>query len=78
VIAFGSADSHDEHYFAQPAGMIRADVVDPKLTLENKEITRRYLLLQNYRQDKLPDVDPLRLCFQCSELLPISETERLS
>jgi ATP-dependent helicase YprA (DUF1998 family) len=63
VVAFGSADSHDEHYFAHPAGMIRGDVVDPKLTLENKEITRRHIrafLLQNYHQDKLPDVDPLR------------------
>jgi ATP-dependent helicase YprA (DUF1998 family) len=61
VIAFGSADSHDEHYFTNPQGMIRGDVVDPKLTLENKEITRRHIrafLLQNYHQDRLPDVDP--------------------
>jgi Domain of unknown function (DUF1998)/Helicase conserved C-terminal domain len=61
VVAFGSADSHDEHYFTQPQGMIRGDVVDPKLTLENKEITRRHIrafLLQNYHQDRLPDVDP--------------------
>ena len=61
VVAFGSADSHDEHYFAEPEGMIRGDVVDPKLTLDNKEITRRHIrafLLQNYHQDRLPDVDP--------------------
>ena len=61
VIAFGSADSHDEHYFTEPEGMIRGDVVDPKLTLDNKEITRRHIrafLLQNYHQDRLPDVDP--------------------
>jgi ATP-dependent helicase YprA (DUF1998 family) len=61
VVAFGSADSHDEHYFARPEGMIRGDVVDPKLTLENKEITQRHVrafLLQNYHQDRLPDVDP--------------------
>ena len=60
VIAFGSADSHDEHYFAEPDGMIRGDVVDPKLTLDNREITRRHIrafLLQNYHQDRLPDVD---------------------
>ena len=60
VIAFGSADSHDEHYFAQPDGMIRGDVVDPKLTLDNLEITRRHIrafLLQNYHQDRLPDID---------------------
>ena len=61
VVAFGSVDSHDEHYFAQPDGMIRGDVVDPKLTLDNREITRRHIrafLLQRYHQDRLPDVDP--------------------
>jgi ATP-dependent helicase YprA (DUF1998 family) len=61
VVAFGSADSHDEHYFSEPEGMIRGDVIDPKLTLDNKEITRRHIrafLLQNYHQDRLPDVDP--------------------
>jgi ATP-dependent helicase YprA (DUF1998 family) len=61
VVAFGSADSHDEHYFSEPDGMIRGDVIDPKLTLDNREITRRHIrafLLQNYHQDRLPDVDP--------------------
>ena len=61
VVAFGSADSHDEHYFAEPDGMIRGDVIDPKLTLDNREITRRHIrafLLQNYHQDRLPDIDP--------------------
>ena len=61
VVAFGSADSHDEHYFSEPDGMIRGDVIDPKLTLDNREITRRHIrafLLQSYHQDRLPDVDP--------------------
>ena len=61
VVAFGSADSHDEHYFAEPDGMIRGDVIDPKLTLDNLEITRRHIrafLLQNYHQDRLPEIDP--------------------
>jgi hypothetical protein len=61
VVAFGSADSHDEHYFSEPDGMIRGDVVDPKLTLDNREIVRRHIrafLLQNYHQDRLPEVDP--------------------
>lgn len=61
VVAFGSADSHDEHYFTEPDGMIRGDVVDPKLTLDNREIVRRHIrafLLQNYHQDRLPVVDP--------------------
>ena len=62
VVAFGSADSHDEHYFSKPDGMIRGDVIDPKLTLDNREIVRRHIrafLLQNYHQDRLPVVDPL-------------------
>ena len=61
VVAFGSADSHDEHYFSEPDRMIRGDVIDPKLTLDNRDITRRHVrafLLQNYHQDRLPDVDP--------------------
>ncbi len=60
VVAFGSADSHDEHYFVKPDAMIRGDVVDPKLTLNNPDITQRHIrafLLQNYHQDRLPDVD---------------------
>ena len=61
VVAFGSADSHDEHYFSEPDGMIRGDVVDPKLTLDNPEIVRRHIrafLLQNYHQDRIPGIDP--------------------
>ncbi len=61
VVAFGSADSHDEHYFSEPDGMIRGDVVDPKLTLDNREIVLRHIrafLLQSYHQAKLPKIDP--------------------
>lgn len=60
VVAFGSADSHDEHYFSQPDEMIRGDVIDPKLTLDNPEIVRRHIrafLLQHYHQDRLPIID---------------------
>lgn len=57
VIAFGSADSHDDHYFTEPEEMIRGSVTDPRLTLENKEIARRHLrayLLQRYHEDRIP------------------------
>jgi ATP-dependent helicase YprA (DUF1998 family) len=60
VVAFGSADSHDEHYFSEPDEMIRGDVVDPKLTLDNPDIVRRHMrafALQRYHQDRLPEVD---------------------
>jgi Zn finger protein HypA/HybF involved in hydrogenase expression len=60
VVAFGSADSHDEHYFSNPDGMIRGAVTDPKLTLDNLDIVRRHVLaflLQCYHQDRIPGVD---------------------
>ena len=40
VTAFGSADSHDEHYFENPDLMIRGAVDDPMLTLNNPVIAR--------------------------------------
>jgi ATP-dependent helicase YprA (DUF1998 family) len=61
VIAFGSADSHDEHYFAEPDAMIRGQVDDPVLTLDNGEIARRHVtayLFQQYHQARLPDIEP--------------------
>lgn len=61
VTAFGSADSHDEYYFTHPDQMIRGQVDDPKLTLDNYEIARRHVtayLLQRYHSDRLPDIDP--------------------
>lgn len=61
VTAYGSADSHDEHYFTHPDEMIRGKVDDPKLTLNNIEITRRHVtayLLQQYHQYKLPNILP--------------------
>ena len=61
VVAFGSADSHDEHYFREPDAMIRGRVDDPLLTLDNAEIARRHVtafLLQRYHQARLPQVQP--------------------
>ena len=61
VLAFGSADTHDDHYFRDPAAMIRGKVEDPVLTMDNGEIARRHVtayLLQCYHQDRLPKIDP--------------------
>jgi ATP-dependent helicase YprA (DUF1998 family) len=61
VVAFGSSDSHDDHYFVSPDEMIRGPVSDPRLTLENPDIARRHLrayLLQRYHEARLPDIDP--------------------
>lgn len=59
VVAFGSADTHDDHYFRNPDLMIRGEVDDPILTLDNEEISRRHViayLLQRYNQDRLPQI----------------------
>lgn len=56
VTAFGSADSHDEHYFSSPEEMISGEIRDPSLTLNNSDIARRHVtafLLQKYYQEKL-------------------------
>lgn len=61
VTAFGSADSHDEHYFTHPDQMIRGAVEDPTLILDNRAIAQRHVvayLLQRYHQDRLPDIKP--------------------
>lgn len=61
VTAFGSADSHDEHYFRAPDEMIRGQVDDPLLSLENVDIARRHVtafLLQRYHSVRLPAIDP--------------------
>lgn len=61
VTAYGSADSHDEHYFTHPDQMIRGAVDDPTLTLNNYDITRRHVtayLLQRYHQARLPNIRP--------------------
>jgi ATP-dependent helicase YprA (DUF1998 family) len=61
VLAFGSADTHDDHYFRTPAAMISGPVDDPVLTMDNDEIARRHVtayLLQRYHQDRLPEIDP--------------------
>lgn len=61
VTAFGSADSHDEHYFTHPEQMITGAVDDPILTLDNPEIARRHVtayLLQRYHQARLPAIEP--------------------
>lgn len=72
VIAFGSADTHDDHYFREPAEMIRGRVEDPVLTMDNDEIARRHViayLLQRYHQDRLPNFDPDTQSSQLFEVL---------
>lgn len=61
VVAFGSADTHDDHYFREPKDMISGDVTDPILTMGNIDIAKRHVtafLLQRYHQDRVQTFDP--------------------
>ncbi len=72
VIAFGSADSHDEHYFTNADQMISGEVDDPFLTLNNYDITRRHVtafLLQRYHQNRLAGIKPEKQTTNLFEVL---------
>lgn len=59
VLAFGSADSHDEQYFSEPEAMVRGPVDDPVLTLDNVDIAQRHVtayLFQRYHEFRLPHI----------------------
>jgi hypothetical protein len=56
VIALAGADSHDNHYFAEPDELVKGEPPDPSITLDNEEIARRHalaFLLQRYLEDRL-------------------------
>lgn len=72
VVAFGSPDTHDDHYFRNPAEMISGRVVDPVLTMDNRDIVRRHVtafLLQQYHLDRLRVVTPEHQTRQLFEVL---------
>lgn len=72
VIAFGSADTHDDHYFREPKDMISGDVADPILTMNNIEIAKRHVtafLLQRYHQDRVQVFDPKTMPANLFEVL---------
>lgn len=72
VIAFGSADTHDDHYFSAPEEMISGDVADPILAMNNIEIAKRHVtafLLQRYHQDRVTTFDPLTMPANLFEVL---------
>lgn len=72
VVAFGSADTHDDHYFREPKDMISGDVADPILTMGNIEIAKRHVtafLLQRYHQDRVQVFDPSTMPANLFEVL---------
>lgn len=61
VTTYASADSsHDDHYFTHPDQLIRGNVADPILALDNLDIVQRHVrafVLQKYHQARLPAMD---------------------
>jgi ATP-dependent helicase YprA (DUF1998 family) len=60
VITYCGADSHDQQFFRDPAGMVSGPVPDPTLNLDNEEIVRRHcfaLMMSMYQQTAVPDLD---------------------
>ena len=59
VITYCGADSHDQQFYADPAGMVSGPVPSPSLNLDNLEIVRRHcfaLLLSLFQQHAIPDI----------------------
>ena len=59
VITYCGADSHDQHFYANPAGMISGPVPTPSLNLDNLEIVRRHcfaMLMSLFQQHAVPDL----------------------
>jgi len=58
VITYCGADSHDQEFYSDPAGMVSGAVPDPILNLDNVEIVRRHcfaLLMSMFQMDRIPD-----------------------
>ena len=60
VITFCGADSHDQRFFADPAGMVSGPVDDPALNLDNRQIFERHafaLILSLFQLEAIPNVE---------------------
>ena len=60
VVTYCGADSHDQEFYSDPAGMVSGPVPDPSLNLDNLEIVRRHcfaMLMSLFQQHAIPDPD---------------------
>jgi ATP-dependent helicase YprA (DUF1998 family) len=58
VVTYCGADSHDQEFYGDPAGMVSGPVPDPTLNLDNFEIVQRHcfaLLMSMYQMEAIPD-----------------------
>ena len=59
VITYCGADSHDQQFYADPAGMVSGPVPNASLNLDNLEIVRRHcfaMLMSLFQQHAIPDL----------------------
>ena len=59
VITYCGADSHDQQFYADPAGMVSGPVPVPTLNLDNVEIVQRHcfaLLMSLFQQHAIPEL----------------------
>ncbi len=58
VVTYCGADSHDQEFYSDPAGMVSGPVPDPMLNLDNLEIVQRHcfaLLMSMFQMEAIPD-----------------------
>ena len=63
VVTYCGADSHDQAFYSDPAGMVSGSVPSPLLNLDNIEIVRRHcfaMLMSLFQQYAIPDLDDER------------------
>ena len=59
VVTYCGADSHDQEFYSDPAGMVSGPIPDPCLNLDNPEIVKRHcfaLVMSMFQQDAIPDL----------------------
>ena len=59
VVTYCGADSHDQEFYSDPAGMVSGPVPTPSLNLDNFEIVRRHcfaMLVSLFQQHAIPDL----------------------
>ncbi len=60
VVTYCGADSHDQEFYSDPAGMVSGPVPDPMLNLDNLEIVQRHcfaLLMSMFQMVAIADPD---------------------
>ncbi len=63
VVAYADQDGHNQHFFENPSKLIKGEVLDPRLNLENPRIAQRHVnafVLQRFVEDMVPAATPTK------------------